>query len=216
MNVDSARLQMVEQQIRAWSVLDPRVLDAMGRVAREAYVPAAFTNAAYADAPIPLGGGHSMLAPSLDGRILQAIALSPGESVLEIGTGSGFLSACLSALGASVRSVEIEAGLAAAATQRLKADGRLSVSVEHADATALAPTPSYDAVVLSASLPAYDARYEQWLRPGGRLFVVVGAGEPMEALLVTRVGDGEFQHESLFETVIEPLVHATTPSKFRF
>ena len=216
MNAQAARLQMVEQQIRTWSVLDPRVLDAMGSVARERYVPAAFVRAAYADAPIPLGGGHSMLAPSLDGRILQALALTPGESVLEIGTGSGFLTACLSALGVSVRSVEIDAGLAQAAAARLKADGRHSATVETADATRLEATPAYDAVILCASLPAYDSRYEQWLRPGGRLFAVIGEQAPMEAVLITRSGEHTFQRESLFETVIEPLLNATAPSKFRF
>ncbi len=216
MNAEAARLQMVEQQVRAWAVLDPEVLDAMARVPRERYVPPAFANAAYADAPVPLGNGHSMLCPSLDGRILQAIAVSPGESVLEIGTGSGFLSACLSAMGVSVRSIEVDATLAQSAAERLKSDGRLSVTVETADATRLEPTPSYDAVIVSAALPAYDTRYQQWLRPGGRLFVVVGQTEPMEAMLVTRTGDDDFQHESLLETVIEPLMHAAAPSTFRF
>ena len=216
MNAQAARLQMVEQQVRAWAVLDPQVLDAMASVPREIYVPTAFANAAYADAPVPLGNGHSMLSPSVDGRILQAIAVSAGASVLEIGTGSGFLSACLSALGVSVRSVEIEASLARSAATRLKADGRLNVSVETADATVLEPTAAYDAVILSAALPVYDARYERWLRPGGRLFVVVGEHEPMDAMLVTRTGESEFQRESLFETVIEPLRNAVAPSAFRF
>jgi len=216
MNAEAARLQMVEQQVRAWAVLDPQVLDAMGSVPRERYVPASFADAAYADAPVPLGNGHSMLSPSLDGRILQAIGVRTGESVLEIGTGSGFLSACLSALGVSVRSVEIDAALAQSAATRLQADGRLNVSVETADATVLEPTAAYDAVIVSAALPAYDSRYQRWLRPGGRLFVVVGQREPMEAVLVTRTTDNEFQHESLFETVIEPLLHAAAPSAFRF
>ena len=216
MNVEAARLQMVEQQIRAWEVLDPRVLDAMGSVSRERYVPAAFGALAYADSPIPLGRGHSMLAPSVDGRILQALALSPGESVLEIGTGSGFMSACLSALGTNVRSIEIEPSLAESAAARLKADQRLSVAVEAADATVIEPTPAYDAVVITASLPAYDARFQQWLRPGGRLFAVVGARAPMEAILVTRAPRGDFVRESLFETEIEPLLNARAPSAFRF
>lgn len=216
MNVAAARLQMVEQQVRAWAVLDPRVLDAMGGVPRETYVPAAYASVAYADAPIPLGGGRCLPAPSVDGRILQAVALSPGESVLEVGTGSGYLSACLAALGTSVRSVEIDPELAGAAAARLRADGRASVTVETADFTALAPLPAYDAVIISASLPIYEPRYEQWLRPGGRLFVVVGQRAPMEALLITRVGEHDFERQSLFETVLEPLVHARAPSGFRF
>jgi len=216
MNAQAARLQMVEQQVRAWAVLDPRVLAAMGSVPRESYVPSAYAQAAYADAPIPLGGGHSVLSPSLDGRILQALSLKPGESVLEVGTGSGFLSACLSAMGVSVRSVEIEPELARAAADRLKADGRHSVTVEVADATTLECAAAYDAVLVSAALPVYDTRYQQWLRPGGRLFAVVGRRAPMEAVLVTRAPTGEFQRESLFETQIEPLLHATAPSTFRF
>jgi protein-L-isoaspartate(D-aspartate) O-methyltransferase len=216
MNVTAARLQMVEQQIRAWSVLDPRVLDAMGQVARERYVPEAFAEMAYADSPIPLGNGSSLFAPSLDGRILQALALLPGQSVLEIGTGSGFLSACLSALGATVRSIELDPAVAAAAAQRLQLDGRTSVTVEVADAMTLTPTAAYDAVIVAGSLPTYDPRFEQWLRKGGRLFVVVGAQAPMEAMLVTRVGDKEFQRESLFETMIPALTHAHSPSAFSF
>ena len=216
MNVPAARLQRVEQQVRAWSVLDPRVLDAMSEVARELYVPAAFKDMAYADSPIPLSDTVSLFAPSLDGRILQALGVSPGQSVLEIGTGSGFLAACLSALGATVRSIEIDPALAASATERLKSEGRASVTVEVADAMALAPIAAYDAVIVSGSLPTYDPRFEQWLRPGGRLFVVVGMHAPMEALLITRVSDVEFQRESLFETEMAPLLHAHTPSQFSF
>lgn len=216
MNAEAARAQMVEQQVRAWEVLDPAVLDAMGSVPRERYVPAAFADVAYADAPIPLGGGRHMLAPSVDGRILQAVAVRHGETVLEVGTGSGFLAACLASLGASVRGLEIDPVLAGAAATRLRADGRASVEVEAVDATTVAPVPAYDVVILSASLPVYDPRYQGFLKVGGRLFVVVGPVAPMEALLITRTDETTFTRESLFETELEALIHAVTPSAFRF
>jgi protein-L-isoaspartate(D-aspartate) O-methyltransferase len=215
MNAEAARLQMVEQQVRAWEVLDPAVLAAMGSVARERYVPEAFASVAYADAPIPLGGGRFILAPSVDGRILQAVGVRPGETVLEIGTGSGFLAACLAALGASVHSVEIDPVLADGARARLAADGRHAVRVDTADATTLAPAAAYDVVILTAALPAYDERYRGFLRDGGRLFVVLGTEAPMEAVLETRAGS-LYRRESLFETAIERLQHAVTPSTFRF
>ncbi len=216
MNVQAARAQMVEQQVRAWEVLDPAVLDAMASVPRERYVPAPFADVAYADAPIPLGGGRYILAPSVDGRILQAVAVQSGEAVLEIGTGSGFLAACLAALGANVRSLEIDPELAGAAVARLRSDGRAAVEVETVDATTVAPVAAYDVVILGASLPVYDPRYQAFLKVGGRLFVVVGGRAPMEALLVTRTAEQTYTRESLFETELEALVHAVTPSAFRF
>jgi protein-L-isoaspartate(D-aspartate) O-methyltransferase len=216
MNAEAARAQMVEQQVRAWEVLDPAVLDAMGSVPRERYVPAPFADVAYADAPIPLGGGRHILAPSVDGRILQAVAVRSGETVLEIGTGSGFLAACLAALGASVRSLEIDPDLAREAAARLRADGRAGVEVEAVDATTVAPVGAYDVVILSASLPVYDPRYQGFLKVGGRLLVVVGHAAPMEALLITRTDVTTFTRESLFETELEALIHAVAPSAFRF
>ena len=216
MNVQAARTQMVEQQVRAWEVLDPAVLDAMGSVPRDRYVPAPFAEVAYADAPIPLGGGRHILAPSVDGRILQAVAARSGETVLEIGTGSGFLAACLAALGASVRSLEIDPVLSAAAAARLRADGRAAVEVETVDATTVTPVAAYDVVILGASLPVYDPRYQGFLKVGGRLFVAVGRQAPMEALLITRTDEQTFTRESLFETGLEALAHAVTPSAFRF
>ncbi len=216
MDIEAARQQMVDQQVRAWDVLDPRVLDALQRVPRERFVPEAFRALAFVDAPIPLPEGQCMLAPKIDGRILQACEIAPTDSIVEVGTGSGFLSACLATLGGRVETLELRPALASAAAAALRATGFPGVVVRTADATAWEPAAPVDVVVLGASLPAYDARYERWLKPGGRLFVAVGAAAPMSARLVTRLADGEFTRSDLFETVIDPLVNARRPSSFVF
>jgi protein-L-isoaspartate(D-aspartate) O-methyltransferase len=216
MNIEDARQQMIDQQVRAWEVLDPRVLDALGNVQRERFVPESFRDLAFADTAIPLPCGQSMLAPKLEGRILQAIEVVPGERVLEVGAGSGFFAACLAQMGGLVRTLEIHPELATFAQQNLSAAGIASVSVVAVDAMQWTDREAYDAIVLSASLPEYDARFEQLLKVGGRLFAVVGQGAAMEAVLVTRAGDRDFSRASLFETSIEPLVHAKRPSPFVF
>jgi protein-L-isoaspartate(D-aspartate) O-methyltransferase len=216
MNFPQARLQMVDQQVRTWEVLDPRVLDAMNAVARERFAPAEFQAIAYADAPIPLPGGQSMLAPKIDGRILQALGLTLGDTVLEVGTGSGYLAACLATLGARVTSLELRPELVALARANLHRTGTTGVEVVEADATCYTPDRRYDAVVLTASLPSYDPHYETWLKPGGRLFVVVGESEPMTAELHTLTRDGAKTRRELFETWMAPLDHARIPSHFSF
>ncbi len=216
MDFEAARQQMIQQQVRAWDVLDPGVLEVLGLVPREQFVPPAFHELAFADAAIPLPGGQSMLAPKIHGRILQALELRPGETVLEIGTGSGYLTACLAALGAQVSSLEIRPELAALAKVNLRTAGFPGVSVLEADATAWQPPQRFDVVVLTASLPEYDGRYQEWLNVGGRLFVTVGTGEPMTAALVTRSGEREFGRVDLFETVIDALANARRPSAFVF
>lgn len=216
-----AREQMVAQQIRAWDVLDLTVLDLFRRLPREDFVPAAYRDVAYADTPIPLSADQHMLTPKVAGRIVQALAVKPGEQVLEIGTGSGFLSACFSLQGARVRSLEINATLAEQARRNLQAAGfgssQAPIEVETADAyTRLSGTPTYDAIVFTASMPLYDARFEAQLKPGGRLFVVVGEGPAMDARLVTRETSGQRREASLFETVLDPLVNALRTEQFRF
>jgi protein-L-isoaspartate(D-aspartate) O-methyltransferase len=216
MNIEAARQQMIEQQVRAWEVLDPRVLDTLGSVPRERFVPESFRELAFADTSIPLPCGQSMLPPKLEGRILQAVEVMPGESVLEIGTGSGFFAACLAQMGGLVRTVDVYPELTTFAQQNLRATGYAGVTVVTADATQWSDRETCDAVVLTASLPEYDARFEQLLKVGGRLFAVVGQGAAMEAVLVTRAGEREFARQSLFETVIDPLVNAKRPSPFVF
>lgn len=217
LNVEFARRQMIDQQIRAWEVLDERVLDAMSRVRREAFVPLAHRDLAFADMAVPLSHGQAMLPPKLEGRILQALAVQPGDRALEIGTGSGHFAACLGRLATRVRSIEIVPELARMATERLYEQGAHNVSVETGDGLRLAgPEGAYEAIALSGSLPVYDERFERLLAEGGRLFAIVGSGPMMEARLVTRVGPGEWMHESLFETSAPPLVHAPEAPRFVF
>ncbi|MCM2312486.1 MAG: protein-L-isoaspartate O-methyltransferase [Steroidobacteraceae bacterium] len=216
LDVRIARRQMIEQQVRAWEVLDLKVLEAMERVPREEFAPPAYRELAFADMNVPLGHGQSMLTPKLEGRILQALALTPDDTVLEVGTGSGYFAACLGALARSVKSIEIHPELAASARANLARTDVHNVTVEAADAFAIDGTARYDAVVLTGSLPVYDARFESWLAVGGRLFVVVGQGTVMEARRLTLAGPGEWLQESLFETVMDPLRHAAEPPKFVF
>jgi protein-L-isoaspartate(D-aspartate) O-methyltransferase len=216
LDVNAARRQMIEQQVRAWQVLDLKVLEAMERVPREEFAPPAYRELAFADLNVPLGHGQSMLTPKLEGRMLQALELQPDDAVLEVGTGSGYFAACLGALARAVRSIEIHPDLAAAACANLARVGAHNVTVEVADAFALGDPGRYDAVVLTGSLPLYDARFEQWLAAGGRLFVVVGQGPVMEAQRISRSAPGDLRRESLFETVMDPLVHAAEPPRFVF
>jgi protein-L-isoaspartate(D-aspartate) O-methyltransferase len=216
MDTLAARQQMVDQQIRTWEVLDPRVLNVFASVPREAFVPPEYRELAFADAAIPIGHGQSMLAPKIQGRILQALSVAAGDSVLEVGSGNGYLAACLSLLASSTRSVDIYPQFTAAATANLRAVAGAKVQFETRDAFAAAPLGEYDAIAVTGSLPVYDARFERALRLGGRLFAIVGQAPVMDAILVRRVDTGEWIRESLFETVVEPLINATAAQRFVF
>jgi protein-L-isoaspartate(D-aspartate) O-methyltransferase len=216
MSAQAARDQMIAQQVRAWEVYDARTLAALRQVPRECFVPAAWRSLAYADCALPLSLGKRMLTPMLAGRILQALEIKPGDQVLEVGTGSGYLSACLAVLGGSVQSLELHGPLAAAARANLEAAGFAGVEVTTADGAALVSETAYDAVVLTASLPLYEPRFERALKFGGRLFVVVGMGPVMSARLVRRHGPAEFSTRALFETTLEALEHAPRPPEFVF
>jgi len=215
-NPEIARRQMIDQQVRTWEVLDDRVLEVLSQVSRDRYVPESFRDVAFADASIPLGHGQSMLPPKVDGRILQALAVNRGDTVLDVGTGSGFLAACLAALGGSVRSLEIFEDLAASARSALRADSVSGVAVEVADASQFDETDRYDVIAVTASLPVYDRRFERALKPGGRLFVITGQRPVMEARLVTRIAEDQWRSEALFETVVEPMINALQPPAFHF
>lgn len=213
-----ARTQMTYQQVRAWSVLPPDVLAVFEQLAREDFVPDAWRGAAYGDLPIPLGEGQHMLTPTVVGRILQAVTPRRTDRVLEIGTGSGYLTACLALLAADVHSLELRPALARQARTHLRQAGIGNAQVEDADAFAWQPSaPGFDVVVVTGSLPVYDPRFESLLGPGGRLFVVAGTEPVMEARLVRlNTATGTREEHSLFETVIDPLTHAATPSRFVF
>ena len=212
----AARQQMVDQQIRTWEVLDPRVLDVFSMVPREAFVPPEYRELAFADADIPIGLGQSMLAPKIQGRILQALSVAPTDSVLEVGSGTGYLAACLSLLGATTKSLEIHAELTGSARSNLRAVPEARVDFETRDAFAAAPLGEFDAIAVTGSLPVYDSRFERSLRVGGRLFAFVGEAPVMDAILVRRVDNAEWIRESLFETVVEPLINATAAQRFVF
>jgi protein-L-isoaspartate(D-aspartate) O-methyltransferase len=216
MNIEFARQQMIEQQVHAWEVFDDRVLNAMREVRREQFAPAAYRGVALADAAIPLGHGQFMLPPKLDGRVLQALLVKPDDVVLDVGTGSGYLAGCLGRLAARVQSLEIFPDLAEQARARLFDAAINNVAVEVANAMELQENARYDAIAVTSSLPMYDERFQRALKPGGRLFIVVGQAPVMEAWKVTRIGEREWQRESLFETSIEPLVNAPRPPEFVF
>ena len=214
-NLELARGNMVENQIRTWEVLDARVLEVLGRVRRENFVPERFREMAFVDFEVPLGHGEVMLKPVIEGRILQAIAIESGQRVLEIGTGSGFLSACLAGLGAEVTSVEQHRDLAAMARANLDKAGFSSVRIETCDALGEYQTSSpFDCVVLTGAVFALPDRVKSWVKPGGRLFAVSGESPAMQALLHTRVDASHWQTESLFETDIPYLTHASPPARF--
>ncbi len=216
MDTLAARRQMVDQQIRAWEVLDPRVLDVFSAVPREAFVPAAYRELAFADTPIPIGFGQSLLAPVLQGRILQALGVTSSDSVLEIGTGTGYLAACFGLLSGSTRSIDIHPEFTAAAAVNLRAVPNSRVQFETRDAFSDAAFGEYDVIAVTGSLPVYDTRFEKALRVGGRLFAVVGVAPVMDAVLIRRVDETEWIHESLFETIVDPLINATAPQGFVF
>jgi protein-L-isoaspartate(D-aspartate) O-methyltransferase len=216
MDTLSARRQMVDQQIRTWEVLDPRVLDALAAVPREAFVPIEYSELAFADAEIPIGSGHSMLAPNLQGRILQALGVTASDAALEVGSGTGYLAAVLSLLAATTRSIDIHPEFTSKSIANLRAVPEAQVQFETRDAFSAAPLGEYDVIAVTGSLPVYDTRFERALRTGGRLFAIVGTAPVMDAVLIRRVDDNEWIRESLFETVIEPLVNATSAQGFVF
>jgi len=216
MDVEAARRQMVDQQVRTWEVLDDRALAAMQSVKREQFVPEPYRELAFADAEIPLGHGEVMLAPKIEGRILQALDVQPKDSVLDVGTGSGFLAACFGRLAARVRSIDIYPEFVERAQANLLRAVCNNVVAEHADACQLTEESRYDVIAVTASLAIYDERFQRALNLGGRLFIVVGLAPIMEAWKVTRVGEREWVRTSLFETVMRPLINAPRPSTFVF
>ncbi len=216
MSTVEPREQMIEQQVRAWDVLDARVLETLRRVPRAQFVPGSHRFLAYADMEVPLPNGQHMLRPSVVGRLLQALELTGTEQVLEIGSGSGYVTACLRAAAASVRSLEIYPDLAALARGNVAALGLKDVEIVTADALGDPESGLFEAIAVTASLPVYDDRFERRLAVAGRLFVVVGDPPVMEARVIRRVSEDAWGVESLFETVIDPMVHATRPAAFVF
>lgn len=216
MNTDYARLQMVSQQVRGWNVYDERVLAMLRELPRENFVPAGYEPFAFADAELPLGHGESMMTPTIEGRLLQALGLQGHENVLEVGTGSGFMTACLARLGSRVTSIDIHDDFLERAAASLAGSGIDNVELRQMDATSELPDASFDAIAVTGSIEKFDPRFVEALNPNGRLFVVVGKSPVMQAKLVERTGDRDWQTVSLFETDLAPLVHGALPPQFRF
>ena len=216
MNTDYAREQMVEQQVRAWEVFDASILEVFRRVPREQFVPAAFESLAFADTEIPIGHGQFMMTPTIEGRLLQALEVRATDRVLEVGTGTGFLSACLGRLAASVTSIDIVGDFVEEARPRLEEAGADNVDLFVMDAMRDLPDGGFDAIAVTGSIQQFDPRFVESLRPGGRLFVVVGDAPVMEARLIRRGAGEDWRAESLFETCLTPLVHGAAPPGFLF
>jgi protein-L-isoaspartate(D-aspartate) O-methyltransferase len=217
MNFERARFNMVEQQVRTWEVLDSKVLDLLENVHREDFVPVRYRKLAFADLSIPLAMGQSMMCPKVEGRMLQALDLKKDDSVLEIGTGSGFITACLSILARHVVSVELFEELYLEAEIRLRDKQKQNVDLCVGDVmTGWQPERPHDVVVVTGSVPVVPGYFRDWVNPGGRMFVVVGESPAMEARVLTRAGFNDWHEESLFETDLPRLVNATPPAGFDF
>jgi protein-L-isoaspartate(D-aspartate) O-methyltransferase len=210
----AARNTMVEQQVRPWDVLDPRVLDAIASVPRENFVPDAYRTLAYADLPLPLAHGETMMKPVVEGRLLQALELQAQDEVLEIGTGSGYVTACLARMAREVVSLDLLEDFTRLARARLDAFGIGNVRLETGDAFAYAPARQFDAVAVTGAVATIPAAFARWLKPGGRLFVVHGASPAQSAVRGTLRGD-QLHLEGLFETDIPYLRGAEPIPRFR-
>lgn len=217
MDIEQARFNMIEQQIRTWQVLDQDVLDLLFVIRRERFAPEKWRALAFADMEIPLGHGQAMWPPKLEARVLQEVAPKKTDTVLEIGTGSGYLTALFAAKAQHVYSVEIIPEFSKQAAQTLRSEGISNITLEVGDAArgwnAHAP---YDAIVLTGSVPLLLEVYQQALKPGGRLFVIVGDPPVMAAKLISCVAPGAYSSVDLFETCVAPLVNAPQPERFVF
>ena len=215
MNLENARFNMIEQQIRPWEVLDQRVLDLLNKLPREDFVPQRYRKLAYTDTTIPLGNDQVMMPPRVEARILQALNIQTDDTVLEVGTGSGYVTALLASLSDHVYSVDINADMTRTAGDKLADHGITNVTLETGDAArgwdAHAP---YDVIVITGSLPLLPVSFKQALNLGGRMVAIVGDSPVMEVVLITREGDSEWAQETLFETDLPALINAPEPERF--
>ncbi len=217
MNIEQARFNMIEQQIRPWDVLDQDVLDLLVVVKREDFVPAAYKNLAFVDTEIPLPCGQNMLTPKLEARLLQEVGLKKHENVLEIGTGSGYMAALLAHKGRHVTSVEILPELKVLAEKNLAQYGVANVTVELGNgAKGWATGAPFDVIVISGSLPVLPEAFLAQIKVGGRIAAIIGESPLMTAHIITRVSDTAYDTVKLFETDVKPLIDAVTPSQFKF
>lgn len=217
MNFERARFNMVEQQVRPWEVLDERILAQMESIQREDFVPVRYRKLAFADLCVPLSNDQIMMRPKVEGRMLQALALNDDDTALEIGTGSGYITACLAGLCKHVVSVEYHEELHQEAAARLSEKDIENVDLFHGDVmSGWQPEQAHDVVVVTGSVPMVPETFQGWVNPGGRLFVVTGDAPAMEARLLTRLGVSDWAEESLFETELPRLINSQPPPVFEF
>jgi len=216
-NIELARHNMVEQQVRPWDVLDQRVLDLIARSPRDEYVPARYRNVAYADLFLPLGHGQTMLTPKLEARMLQELEIGPKDRILEIGTGSGYFTSLLAAMGAHVYSVDIYSEFVDAAQATLAAHGASNVTLETGDAArGWDKHGPYDVIAITGSMPVLPDAFLASLAPGGRLMAFIGKSPVMDAIRIRRLAGDGMEQTSIFETDVPALVNAYEPAKFVF
>jgi len=214
-NIERTREQMIYHQIRPWDVSDPRVLAALTATPREQFVPDAYRQLAFADTAIPLACGQAMLKPVVEGRLLQALQAEEDHQTLVIGTGSGFLTACVAALSAKVTSIDIHAELVDAAAIRLADEKVHNVELQNLDFNTFSPSAEFDRILVTGSMPLFDTRLPEWLKDNGRLVMITGTAPSMEVELITRSAE-QYTRKSLFETVVAPLENVPTPTAFTF
>ncbi len=217
MNIEQARENMIKQQLRTWEVLDDQLLELLQQVPREEFVPPAWRNLAFVDMNIPLGEGQVMMTPKVEARMLQALAIKPGEEVLEVGTGSGYVTALLAKQAKQVYSVEISPRLLAQAGEKMRAHNIKNAELEEGDAAqGWDARPEYEVIAITGSLPVLPRVFLESMTIGGRLFVIIGDTPVMEATLVTRAGNNDWSREVLFETELPPLKNVQQPERFVF
>ena len=217
MNFAQARHNMVEQQIRTWTVLDKTVLDTIEHFIREDFVPQAYKRMAYTDTAIPLGHGQEMMHPKIEAHLLQALDIQPTDNVLEIGTGSGSVTALLAKLGATVDSVDIFPDFQKTASSKLATKGYTNVRMIEGDGSkGWGKELQYDAIAITGALPELPEQYKNALKVGGRLFCIIGKGNTMQAMSICRTHGNQWTEKSLFETHLPYLVNAEKPAEFEF
>ncbi|OQW91008.1 MAG: protein-L-isoaspartate O-methyltransferase [Thiotrichaceae bacterium IS1] len=217
LNFEQARFNMIEQQIRPWEVLDQRILDLLLQVPREEFVPTTYRNLAFADISVPLAHDQVMMAPKVEGRLLQSLMLTLTDRILEIGTGSAFMTALLAKSAQQVDSVDIFPDFVQEAAVKLKAIDVTNVTLAVGDAAnGWQLDTRYDVVILTGSVPVLKSHFQEQLNLGGRLFAIVGEDPAMQAQLITRISEQEWYVEVLFETSVPPLIGAPQPERFIF
>jgi len=217
MDIEQARFNMIEQQIRTWDVLDLDVLDLLNEVHREEFIPDSYQELSFADTSIPLGHEQITMTPKVEARLLQALALKTDETVLEIGTGCGYVTTLLAKSAKHVKSIDLFPNFIKAAKEKMSKIGLSNIELENTDAyTLFDQTEKYDVVVLTASLPKMDERFLNLLNDGGRMFAIIGESPAMEACVLTKENDSNYTTESLFETDLPALIGSETKETFKF